>query len=73
MSLDFSSIQNDLRDLERQVRAVCDRVDGTEAEKQPLSCIALSIRAFAEMLPVYGSFVSLLENAYPADLTSDSI
>ena len=72
MSHHFISIQDDLRDLERRVLAVRDRVEAAH-EKQPLARIAMSIRTFSDMLPVYGSFVKLLEEAYPAELESDTV
>lgn len=60
VSKDFLSIRDDLRSLENRVMALHAQFGGNP-EWQPLGTIAASIGTFADMLPVYGSFIEFLE------------
>lgn len=61
----YISVQDDLRDLERRLLDVCERVDDL-VQKKPLYRVASAVGTFAEMLPAYASLIGIVEKAYPA-------
>lgn len=63
MASDFLAVRNDLRELERRVLYLHAKL-GEQGDWRPLQGIANSIGNFAEMLPIYKSFVEFLETAH---------
>lgn len=61
----YISTQDDLRDLERRLLNICERVDDL-VQRKPFYRVASTIGSFAEMLPAYASLIGILEKAYPA-------
>lgn len=64
MSNDLAAVCDGLRQLEKRMLAVSTKVEGDPAYVS-VRDIAISIGLFAEMIPIYGSFVDLLERSAP--------